>query len=465
MKLKKSCAAVAAAVLTMVAGVKPAYAGCLDDAGDVIGAFVTGGASYAVCEAVETIESMIRLVRSTAESMGRMVQESIDAATGAVRGRAQSLTRMTNALMEDIGKKANEAQRLVAPATSGGARPPVAVEAPTKLLTPKPAVAVAAAPKAAAGPTAADARELERALREGAEYVGRVHSELHAHVARHLLGAAEMAVNHATRGLEAARRVGEVSLLAPLRELEQMLNELLRDPARIFDPSALVRESIERLTRAMTQVAEQIHREITQEALATLRDADQHRQRLIADAWRVARVHHAMMTAHRERTDESLRALRAALSSVGAGGSATADSTPRSAALQALAGLDLMAPLASTSTAAARQAAQQAAALKTQSDKLAKLQAQGLQAKLPPAVEQRAKEELARQLQGKSAAEAEAYKRQLKAQLAARYQGNAKVQDSLNREFEGRFAAVLRANPALLKPLAPVNVQPAPAQR
>lgn len=459
-----------AGFLLTAAGARQAVARCMDDAGDAIAAFFTGGVSYAICQIIETVEALIQTVRTVAERVGRLVQDTISAAQRFAQEAARSVESNTRALLGEMGTMVNEARQFAQSAAPG--RPPgPALDAVTKSLGVKGMTPALPGPPMAgpAGPARplADPAELERALREGADLLGRIHQTVQTQVANHILSAAETAGRAVLRHLDAARRIAESVLLAPLRVLQQLLSDLLRHPERLFDPSAQVRETLRRVTNAMLDIAAQIHREVTEEALATLRDADRHVRRMTADAGLMTRVHGAMARAHRERTGEALDELRAALRAAGGGGAAGAGTgtagVPPSVALSALARLDigrLAQEALQSQQQSSRPFADLAQSLTREGDKLLAVEARGLQAALPPQVEQRARNELQRMLQGKSQAEAEEVKRNLKSQALARYQAQPKVREAVERNFDTRFADFLRANPALLRQAAPIRVQP-----
>ncbi len=454
--MKKSLVALYALLLTLIGGVPIAYAGCMDDAGDAIGAFFTGGASYAICSMIETVKSIIRVVETLTGSMTRIVNESVDTARQLVHDTANSIDQNTRNAMNQLSNLVNDARRLAAapPATTTpGVRigvpitPGVATHKQTGTQT-QGAKMVALAPV-----PMADAAQLQAALRQGADTMARIHSALQSQAVNHILSATQLAKNQAERHLNAARRIGETSVMAPLRQLEQMLNGLLAHPERLFDPTSLVNESIERLTTAMTQVVEQMHHEITNEALATVQGVDQHIRRVTGDTAVASKLHEAMTKAHQRRTQQSLDELRAALRA------ANGDSASRAAmAVHMPAGIHarvLMPNVQQLRTASLQKARfpfqQHANALKMHAAKFKDMRQQGLAGRLPPGAEQRARAELDRLLKGKTPAEAEQIKRNLKTQMQAKFQKNPKALAEINRRFDDRFSAHLRLNPALLR--------------
>ncbi len=456
--MKKSLVAFYALLLTLIGGVPIAYAGCMDDAGDALGAFFTGGASYAICSMIETVKSIIRVVETLTGSMTRMIGESINTARQLVMDTANSIDQNTRNTMNRLSGMVSDARRLAAapppPAHSVQSRIGAAQPATSALKQQVGSVPSGAGLAIARNQPMADAAQLQAALRQGADTLGRIHSELHTQVVNHILSATQLAKNQAERHLNSARRIGETSLMAPLRQLEQMLNGLIAHPERLFDPTSLVNESIERLTTAMTQVVEQMHHEITNEALATVHGIDQHIRRVTADTTVASKVHEAMTKAHQRRTQQSLDELRAALRE------ASGDSNSRAAfAVRLPAGsvgrLFMMPNTQQLRTASLQKAKlpflQHTNTLKLHAAKFKDMRQQGLAGRLPPGAEQRAKAELDRLLKGKTPAEAEQIKRNLKTQMQAKFQKNPKALAEINRRFDDRFSAHLRLNPALLR--------------
>ncbi len=450
--MKKSLVAFYALLLTMIGGVPIAYAGCMDDVGDALGAFFSGGASYAICSMIETVKSIIRVVETLTGSMTRIVNDTIGTARQMVHDTANSINQNTRNAMNQLSNMVSDAQRLAAapPATAPLVRVGVATSPGVAALKQTGTQAPGTKMVALAPVPMADAAQLQAALRQGADTMARIHSTLQSQAVNHILSATQLAKNQAERHLNAARRIGETSVMAPLRQLEQMLNGLLAHPERLFDPTSIVNESIERLTIAMTQVTEQIHHEISNEALATINGIDQHLRRVTGDTAVASQLHNAMTKAHQRRTQQSLDELRAALRV------ANGDPTSRASMAARLPAGTLIMPNVQQLRMASIQKAglpfqQHTNALKMHAAKLNDARQQGLAGRLPPGAEQRAKAELDRLLKGKTPAEAEQIKRNLKTQMQAKFQKNPKALDEINRRFDDRFSAHLRVNPTLLR--------------
>jgi hypothetical protein len=428
---------------------------CMDSAEEAVAAFWSGGLSYLICKTIETTQSMIRVVQTLANSMTRMTNETIDTARQLVHETANSIDQNTRNAMNRLAGMVNDARRLAAtPSSAPAARVGVATSPGVAAL--KQHGNQAQGPKlvSTAPVPMADPNQLRDALRQGADTLQRLHADLNSQAVNHIYSAAQLAKNQAERHLNAARRIGETSVMAPIRQLEQMLNDILRHPERLLDPTSLVNESIERLTVAMTQVVEQIHHEISSEALATVRGVDQHVRRVTGDTAIATRIHEAMTKAHRARTQQSLDELRAALRD-GSGSPASRAAMPLPSGLMFQFMPNVQQKRQASVDKARQPYLQHINALKLQGSNIKSMRAMKQANRLPPGTEQRAKAELDRLLKGKTPQEAEQVKRDLKARLQTKYGNQPRVMAELNRNFDSRFAAHLRANPALLKAPAP----------
>ncbi len=446
-----------AMTLTLGTGVPLAYAGCMDDVGDAIGAFFSGGVSVAVCQTIETVNSIIRTVQTMVSSMSRMLNETITAARQIVDQSASSIERNTRTLVGQLNDMVNEAQRLAntplqaarTPARQMGAAgsPASAAKVQPKIQTQQ-----ATATPYSQSP-AVDLHQLEAELHRGAQTMAQIRTTLQDQAINQILSAAQLAKEQAGRHLGAAIRIGETSIMSPLRQLEEMLVDLTRHPERIFDPTSLVNESMERLTVAMTQVVEQMHQEVTNEALATIRGIDRHMSRVIGDTDKAKRIHDAMIKAHRLHTQTALNELRAANGSASTAGKAIALSP-------AMRNLLIVPDTAKLKTSSINKSkgpyAQQVKLLKSQATQIKDLRSKAKAGRVTPDAERRAKAELDRMLKSaKNQAEADRIKLNLKTQLQSKYRNNAKALEAINRNFDNHFAAYMRARPA------PFSVNPA----
>lgn len=451
--MKKSLVALYALLLTMIGGVPIAYAGCMDDVGDAVLGFFTGGVSYAVCQAIETVKSIIRTVEIIIGSMARMTNETVNTARQLVHDTANSIATNTRNAMNQLSSMVNDARRLAA-------TPPAAILPPAGLTSRRidgknPTLSLEQVERIRH--PLANMDELRATLRQGAATLGRIHLTLQSQAVNHIQSATQLAINQAERHLNSANRIAETSVMAPLRQIGEMLNGLLSHPERIFDPGSLVNETIERLTLAMTQVVERMHHEVTGEALATIHGVDQHLRRVTSETAVASRIHAAMVKAHQSRTQQSLDELRTALRAGPGGlpGGLTVRTTigvHASPGMSALLAMPNLQQLRNNSIQQAnRPYLQHVNALKLQSAKLKEIRQQGPTGRLPPGTEQRAKAELDRLLKGKTPAEAEQIKRNLKSQLQAKLRSNPKALAELDRRFDDRLSAHLRLNPALLR--------------
>ncbi len=437
---------------------------CMDSPEEATAAFFSGGASYLFCKAVETVQSLARVVQTLADSVVRMTNDTIGTARQLVHDAANAVDQNARNAMNRLNGIVNDAHRLAATPVAAAA-PPAKADLAT---APGVAVQNVAAQKKGtqkkepiltfSSDPMADLAQLQAALRQADNTLQRIHTELSTQVVNHIYSTAQLAKNQAENHLNAARRISETSVMAPLRQLEQMLNDLLRHPDRLFDPTALVNETIERLTIAMTQVVEQMHREVTHEALATVHGLDQHTRRLIGDTAAASRIHEAMTRAHRLRTQKSLDDLLAALRGSGSPASRAAMPIPPGLLIQMMPNIQQTHQVSVDK--AKRPYLQHINALKQHGTNFKNMRAMKQANRLPPGTEQRAKAELDRLLKGKSPAEAEIIKRDLKTRLLAQYRNLPVVTAELNRNIDSRFAVHLRANPALLRPLPPPAGRP-----
>lgn len=487
-------------LLVTLGGVPLAYAGCMDDAGDAVAAFFTGGASYAVCSTVETVQSLIRTVQTIIGSMERTTNESINTAQQVVNNTASSIETNTNNAMRHFQEMVTDANRM-ASAADRDTQPQnklTSLSPTSKLATQQP-IKLAAAPTTTAAPApqlklkpgvqpsasaqmqhsampqaqasmasqapAASAQDIRNTMHQAADTLSRMHNTLSSTAVNQILGAAQQARNLAERHINAARRIAETSVMAPLHQLEQMLNDLVRHPERIFDPSAMVNESVERMTRAMTEVTEQIHHEIMNEALATVGDIDRQLRQLSGDSAKAEQIHDSMAKLQQRHDQQSLNELRRLLG--GGGGSSIA-----AGKIKILPNLLVMKQTAAQQSS--RSMKTFIDALNRDNNKLRSTKLMVAQGRLPTNIEQQAKAELNRMLQGKSTTESTAIKNRLKTQISNDVRNNPKALAELNQHFDERFTVALRlspmatpttANPAVkLKPtVSPMKISPVPA--
>jgi hypothetical protein len=289
----------------------------MDDAGDVFGAIFSGGISVAVCQTVETVQSLIRTVQTVASSMDRMTREDIATAQRAVNNTANSVINNTNNAMRQFSSMVSDANRMVNDASQRARTPVTTLRATTSNIRTQliPGLQHQGAPiqhhpSATSASPMADPHAIAGVMRQAADTMVRMQSDLTSHAVNHILSVARQAGNIAQRHVGAARRIAETSVTAPLGQLEAMLNDLVRRPERIFDPSSIVNESIERLTRAMMQVTEQINHEIMSEALASINDIDQEMRRVTGDLGMAQNIHRAMSLLAQRHDQQSLNALR-----------------------------------------------------------------------------------------------------------------------------------------------------------
>ena len=497
--MKRLSSALIGFFMMVMGGVPLAYAGCMDDAGDAVAAFFTGGASYATCQVVDTVRSLLRTVQTIAASMTRMINDTIDAARRGVDDTANSIESNTRNAMRNLQSKVNEASRMASQAsdaaspqaqlaeTAGANQQAAGIQQQalsnnvriarpagspsglnqrsvqqlrpgTRMQAQGMQQAQAPRPMSRMGgvqqmnpSSGASSRDIANTMRQAANTMQSIHNDLASHAVNQIIGAARQAKNLAERHVGAAQRIGQTTVVAPMQQLQDMLGDLLRHPGRIFDPSAMVNETIERMTVAMTQVTEQIHHEIMNEALATIGDIDGHIRRMTGDVSRADNIHQAMIKLQRRKDEQSLNELRTLLRG-------SSDSMMRLASMLKIMP-DMVMMQQSSEQKSESKFKPMIDALKRENNKLRNDILKAQRGQMPANTEQRAKNELNRMLAGKSPDEQQAIKNQLKNDLKNRYAGNEKALAQINRHFEQRFSSAfkIRVMPTPLKisPIAP----------
>ena len=497
--MKRLSSAFMGFLLMVMGGVPLAYASCMDSGRDAVAAFFTGGASYATCQIVDTVRSLLRTVQTIASSMTRMINDTIDTARRGVDDTANSIERNTRNAMRGLQTKMNEATRMASQASEAAspqaqlaetnaanqraagiqqqalsnnvriARP---ARSPSSLnqraaqqLRPNTQMQAQGVQQARSpgsrsqmgavqqmNPSSgASPRDIASTMQQAASTMQSIHNDLASHAVNQIIGAARQAKNLAERHVGAAQRIGQTTLVAPLQQLQDMLADLLRHPRRIFDPSAMVNETIERMTLAMTQVTEQIHREIMNEALATIGDVDGHIRRMTGDVSRADEIHQAMVKLQRRKDERSLNELRTLLRN-------SSDSMTRLASM-----LKIMPNMVMMQQSSEQKSESKFRpmidALKRENARLRNDILKARRGQLPANTEQRARNELQRMLAGKSPDEQQAVKNQLKNELKNRYGANEEALAQINRHFDERFSSAFKIRvmpkPLKINPMAP----------
>lgn len=499
--MRKLFNAILGLMLMTMAGVPLAYAGCMDDAGDAVAAFFTGGASLAICQTVETVQSMIRTVQTVMGSMERITRETIRTAKQSVDDTANSMVNNTNRAMRQIDHMVADANRMAGAAQRRAsanrpihrAKPAVQAQfkqpslsgvqqanlghkqqnrsASSSSLQQQSRVRQplnhAEGTQALADSTRnAPANEIRDTMRQAADMMSHMQSDLANHAVRQIRGAANQARHMAERHVGAASRIAESSVMAPLRQLKQMLQDLVAHPERIFDPTSMVNESVERITRAMTQVTEQIHHEIMSEALATIGDVDQQLQRLTGDSRQAERIHQAMARLERQKDQLSLRALRQLVGSPAS--PAPAPSLHKAAGklkrnLVSTHMQDLMRPVRQ---AGSNPFSAYIRSLKRDNLSLNKTRRLAASGRLQPGIQKRAQAAVDRMVKNKSPAQVRTIRLRLKQRLSRQVHGNPRALAEINRHFDRRFANLANVSGIQNKPvrLLPA-IQPVPAMQ
>lgn len=455
--MKKAISTIAICLTLMVTGAPKAIAGCADTAGKVLGAFFSGGASYAICQIKETIQSLLRTIETVRNSFNNMINDTVASTKAAVHGSADDLSNNTNRAMQDIQTKVNDSKRVAAKykelvrirAENRSRRAERKRQERFAELAGDPLDGVQTTPniridaRSAPANTSRSASQntnrpastetIERSMQLAAKGLETMHRDLPNKAVNHIMSATRSAHQMAERHANAALRIARTSALAPLDQLKEMMLGLLRNPSRLFDPSSMVNETVERTTLAMTQVTEQIHHEVMDEAFAVIRDVDNHVRTLGSDLGKATAIHAAIQKLDQDRSQASLRTLNRLLADNG-----MFEAPPLFAIMP-----NLILIQNQEEKKANNLAKPIVDALKRENQKLERARLAGIQNRLPHNIEIKAKAELNNMMRGKSAAQQASIKQNLKQQLQREFRGNEKALTALNRDFDKRFTQLI----------------------
>jgi len=494
-------------IVILSSGASVSYADCIEDAGDVFLAVFTGGASYAICQMVETIELLLHTVRATIRTMSNIANDTVNAAVRTVNESANSVMNTANTVMRQFSaltrslqstksnairsaearaeKQRQEMLRANVSATnteivkvdtlSDSQRSSISNlpskntnsgKVPTKLgskskinqakINQAKRSIVNKNTKTSRSNNFASVQEIEQAMNDAIDKVSTLETNAAANPFRHIESSVNLAKNTAERQMSNALRIAETTALAPLRELENIFTDFLSNPANIADPTSVVRAHIQRVTESMLNATEEMHSMIINEPLAMINDTNAELGRLTADFEEAERIHQAMREVERKGDKASVLALNRLVHGIRVRGSSTTtatviaarttDSSTESSSANKKHGMKISSSKLSPGAKASFQ-------LHPQLDKLIKELNTGSNKlatinldKVPSSIEQRAKVELDRITKNKSPAEVSAIKQQYKQQalnFANKYP-NMKVK--VNQNFDQKFDLLLNNN-------------------
>ncbi len=241
--------------LALLVPVSPVSACCED--GDFwcwLGVVVTGGISCAVQNLINSINDLIRDVKTLASTVSGDIATIKSAGVGGVKLAKDELKAIEQAMKqeyEDARKRAQEAKETAdqvekqtsLPGGSGGGAGGLAA-AETKITAPPGTLPTPSSKDAQAS---LDLVAMKQAMKDGEQQVSEQQSLVGQQV-EEVMAQAENAHSQASSAADAAGKIATDALLAPLTDLAAMLGDLVTHPDRLFDPAALVDDQIKRVT-------------------------------------------------------------------------------------------------------------------------------------------------------------------------------------------------------------------------
>jgi hypothetical protein len=348
---RRISAFIAVAVLACFPLASPLRA-CCDDAWSCIAAVASGGLTCAVESLVNTVRTLIdnvgRLVATLASQVSDVVnlaRTELGNAANDIRGLASQAESDFNAAAQLAATVVNDASRpavvavrpgVTPPTLATGAVPGIAVGAVVggaakgggaSVGKPSPGVAkpvgggMGAAPAGnamvggASAPVSgviaqlpADPKDILEALRRAKDAVDGLRPDITAPLnqVRQFAGQAEQQVANA---VGSAASIAENALMAPLRVLGNMLNDLVAHPERIFDPGSIVDDAINQVTTQVIATMNQVHDAVMSQARGTLNLAHQPLQDLLDRSATAKKVADAMQKLEKNRNKAALEGL------------------------------------------------------------------------------------------------------------------------------------------------------------
>jgi len=312
-----------------LAGVPPAYAGCLDNAGDFLWGALSGGASVAACELkelVEAIQNFIKTVSDLATNVASNAKKVADAAVGAINSTANEMANVLGGSQRDLGNELAEANAMTStfamapaqrlPAPGGAAQNRTAATAPHALA--RTASPGGMRPGVASAPIllGADPQRLHAALERGVQALTALKRSVDQDAASRINAALQRARNQASSHLSDAADIVQTALLAPINALLGLLNDLVRNPAQLLDPIATINTMVNDISKNVVSTLNHINDVITKDAVTTLGSVEGDVQHAQSAAQEGGKLLGLMRRAHQERTQAALQALESELNAV-----------------------------------------------------------------------------------------------------------------------------------------------------
>jgi hypothetical protein len=473
--------------VVLAAGVPITYAGCMDNAGDAIFGFLSGGLSVAACELkelVDAIQNFIKTVSDLASNVANNAKAVADAAVGAVNAAADDVTGTVTGAQRDLGNAVSEAQAMTSPLTMApNANIPLSgtgTAAPGRVGAAVPKVAPLATtsgpgktgpnPRVATAPILlpADPQRLHAALVRGAQELGTLKTSVDQDAAGRINTAVQRARNQATTHLADAADIVKTALLAPINALLTMLNDLVNHPTTLLDPIATINGMVNDISKNIVDTMNHINDVITKDAINTLGGIEGDVQRVQGEAQTGGKLLNAMRRAHQEKTQAALVALESQLNALaptqGGFGRSRALAMPAQTAFR-------FAPVQSRLHATLQKSVVPYHAISSNlKTNWAKIQTLHLAAKPRPLdahTKQTAQTQLDQLFRGKSPADVERTKQNLLNQARSKYGSDPKVMAAIEKNLNGYVQvhvapAALSTNPGGKQKL---NPQPLPPQQ
>lgn len=459
--MKKSIVGLMLLIAGVFGGAQRAIAGCMDDAGDAVWGFLSGGASYAACvtaELVNTIRSLIDTVGRLVDNVRRNATEVAHAALGVVRagadeGRqafegaqrslsgsaakarqiARSATTVVSSNISSVSRLSSATRTTAqaqapAPAARPGSQPPLrpGVVAPATAVAPSSAVSAAPAVNLAADPA-----RVRSALTRAADKVSGLESEISRDVASQVNAGLQRAREQAESHARTAGDISRTLLEAPLIALKNSLLDMLAHPERLFDPSATINAQITLISNNIVDTMNRINDAVTRDAVATLNGVEGDIRRAQSNADMAEKIVKAMERLSREKNQVALSQLESLIGG-GTAGAASVRPVPQRMVFRAdalrgrvdTATLRTIAPLKSTTDSLRSQWAAIEAKRPTKT------------ASLSPRMQQQGKAELDRLFVNKSPAEIQRQKTDLLAKARQRFGSNPQVMAKIEQQLE-----------------------------
>ena len=461
---------------------------CCDDAWSCIAAVATGGLSCAIENLVNSIRSMIQNVNHLVSTLAQQATDIVNLARNELGGAANDLRNLASQAESDFNGAVHLAQTIVdeesrpitmkvAPmglaargaATSVAPLPPGAVAgtgtaasrsgvAGSKALPPGPGIS----PPGAAGATLAinlpaDQKDILDAVKRAQAALGGFRPEV-VNPLNSVRQFASQAEQQALAAASSAGHIAESVLLAPLRTLGTVLQDLVSHPERIFDPSRIVDDAITSINDQVINTMNQVHDAVMSQAKATLDLARKPIQDALDRSAVSKKVADAMDRLHKQRNKGSLDALNGLIPHASLPSSQLVLHMAAFTHASGLATVDLNTHNAKVAVPFNRVAAskltaktmgtQMGSSLKKPWQDFKRLQTAPV--KIVPEAKPRADAEFQRRFAGKSPQEAEAEKRAMLAEARTRFAKDPATLQKVLDLIEAHPAIRHRVSPSML---------------